>query len=202
MFVFLHPFPEGRRKRQHGKKMNHKQHIKDQLKELLREKNLNYKELKKTQPTWLKCWKRHVVLGSEVASGRRTHLLVSSTDLAEHLDLEWAMRTSRFWGDLFILYRGAGDWPHLRLDWGFWLREDVEDGRLLERKPEDQEKEPAVQDELEQPSTTCVIPQAVWILYFLPHDKEKDDAEIFLSAKSVLKWENVVMYFVTNGKSL
>ena len=76
MLVFLHPFPEGRRKRQNGKKMNYKQHRKDQLKELLRERNLKYKELKKAQPTSLKCWKSYVVLESEVASGRRSHLLM------------------------------------------------------------------------------------------------------------------------------
>lgn len=171
---------------------------------MLRERNLNYKELKKPQPTWLKCWKRHVVLGSEVTSGRRTHLLVWSTELTGHLDLEWAMRTSRCWEDPFILYRGAGDWPQLRLD--LRLGEDVEDGGLLlERKPEDQEKEPVVQDELEQPSTACIVPQAVWILYFLPQDKDKGDAEIFLSAfkiKSELKLENVVICFCINGKSL
>lgn len=34
-------------------------------------------------------------------------------------------------------------------------------GLLLERKPEDQEKEPVVQDELEQPSTARIVPQAV-----------------------------------------
>lgn len=165
MLVFLHPFPEGRRKRQSGKKKNYKQHRKDQLKELLRERNLNYKELKKPHPACLKCWKSRVVLGSEVASGRRTRLLVWSTELAGHLELECATRMSRCWGDPFIPYRGAGDWPCLRLDWGFWLREDVEDRRLLlERRPGDQQKEPAVQDELEQLSTPCIIPRAVWIL--------------------------------------
>lgn len=59
----------------------------------------------------------------------------------------------------------------------------MEYGRqLLERKAGDQEKEPAIQDKLEQPSSLCIIPQAVWILYFLPQDKNRDDVEIFLSA--------------------
>lgn len=88
MLVCLRPFPEDGRRRQNGKKMNYKQHRKDQLKELLRERNLNYRELKKPQPTCLKCWKSRVVLGSVVASGRRTSLLVWSTELAGHLKLE------------------------------------------------------------------------------------------------------------------
>lgn len=44
MFVFLRPLPEGRVEK---KKKNYKQHRKDQLKELLRERNLYYKELQR-----------------------------------------------------------------------------------------------------------------------------------------------------------
>lgn len=45
MFVFLRPLPEGRVEKK--KKKNYKQHRKDQLKELLRERNLYYKELQR-----------------------------------------------------------------------------------------------------------------------------------------------------------
>lgn len=58
----------------------------------------------------------------------------------------------------------------------------MEGGRQLrEINPGDQEKELAVQDKLEQLSASCVIPQAVWIVYFSPQDKHRGDTEIYLS---------------------
>lgn len=69
----------------------------------------------------------------------------------------------------------------------------MEDGRQpLEINPGDREKELAVQDELEQLSTPCVISQAVWIVYCSPQGKYRGDTEIYLSSfkrKNELKQE-------------
>lgn len=117
---FLASFSRRQKEKTERKKKNYKQHRKDHLKELLRERNLSYKELEKPQPACLKCWQSHVVPGSEVASGRRTRLLVWPTELAGHLKLEWDTKTSRCWGDPFVLDWGAGDWPRLG-----WLQEQL-----------------------------------------------------------------------------
>lgn len=169
--------------------MNYKQHRKDHLKELLRERNLSYKELEKPQPACLKCWQSHVVPGSEVASGRRTRLLVWPTELAGHLKLEWDTKTSRCW-EIPSSWTGMLATDHT---WGDCRSSLVRPSFLTQGRPGRWMTSSWEKIEWPRKGAGCTrrIRIAVYPIHnssgsmyriFLWQDKDRGDAEIFLGA--------------------